>query len=244
VTDPNFSESFIAIPDSGWYFQKWNSGDGFFCGGSNEPTCTLSFKGSEDSKAVEDMVASSEVFYIMPVFKQLPDTITVDGKQWYQPYFFTGLSWDDINAVCPAGECAGVLNGYDMNGWTWASIEDVNALFNYYLGGELTPQSCTLSGSKPLGPGPDGCVEDSENAWASAFYSDGWRPIPTYRSLFSRGVTGWMRDLSKSGEIYSGGIYGGINTPAGIFDAAYTDYPSSLVPFVDAEVGGWFYRTP
>lgn len=29
---------------------------------------------------------------------------------------------------------AGVLNGYNMTGWTWASVEDMNALLNKYGG--------------------------------------------------------------------------------------------------------------
>ncbi len=133
VSDPYFSETFKAVPDEGWYFEKWNSGDSFFCGGSPDPNCTLSFEGQEESKAVEDMVASSEVFFLMPVFRPYPeDIITVNGNEWLQPALFTNLSWNDINAVCPAGVCSGELNGYDMTGWTWASIDDVNALFNSY----------------------------------------------------------------------------------------------------------------
>ena len=56
----------------------------------------------------------------------------VDGREWLQPADFTYLSWNDINAVCPEGACAGTLNDHDMTGWTWASVDDVNALFNAY----------------------------------------------------------------------------------------------------------------
>lgn len=147
VTDPDFSETFKAVPDEGWYFQKWNSGDRFFCGGSTYSTCLLSFQGFEESKAVEHMVASSETFYLMPVFKPYKDVITVDGKEWLQPAFFTTFSWNEINDVCPEGACSGFLYDYDsthcfaaicagysdnMTGWTWASSDDVNTLFNSY----------------------------------------------------------------------------------------------------------------
>ena len=98
VTDPNFFETFTAVPDEGWYFHRWNSGNGFFCGGSTDLTCTLSFQGHEESKAVEDMVASSEGFYLMPVFRPGQDIITVDGKEWLQPNLFTNISWHDIKA--------------------------------------------------------------------------------------------------------------------------------------------------
>ena len=105
----------------------------------------LSFEGHEDSEAVEEMVASSEMFYLMPIFKAYQDIIKVDGKEWLQPALFTNLSWNDINAVCSAdtGVCSGVLNDYEVTGWTWASVDDVNALFNHYIGRD------------ELGPGPD-----------------------------------------------------------------------------------------
>jgi hypothetical protein len=129
VTDANFSETFTAVPAEGWYFAKWNSGDRFFCGGSTDPRCPLSSQGHEESKAVEDMVASSEVFYIMPVFKQFTDTVTVDGKEWLQPKDFINYSYNEVSAVCPAGACSGSLPGstFDLTGYTWASIDDMDS---------------------------------------------------------------------------------------------------------------------
>jgi hypothetical protein len=73
----------------------------------------------------------------------ITDTVTVDGKVWAQPNLFIGVSWDQINAVCPGGVCTGMLNGYAITGWTFASADDVNALFNYYIG------------APDMGPGPD-----------------------------------------------------------------------------------------
>ncbi|MDZ7781793.1 MAG: hypothetical protein U5K56_02220 [Halioglobus sp.] len=35
------------------------------------------------------------------------------------------------------------MNGYDLRGWNWASVDDTNALFNHYLVNEK------------VGPGPD-----------------------------------------------------------------------------------------
>jgi hypothetical protein len=165
VTDPNFSESFTAIPDTGWHFEKWNSGDGFLCAGSTDHTCTLSFQGHEESKAVEAMVASPETFYLMPIFKPYTSVITVNGKQWAQAGFFLNLTWDQINAVCPAGKCKdnGSLNGIDMTGWTWASIDDVKALFNVYIGYDA------------LGPEADS-FDDLTGEALERFFEDGLRP--------------------------------------------------------------------
>ena len=185
VTDPNFSETFTAIPDADWYFEKWNSGGGFFCGGSTKPTCALSFQGHEDSQAVEDMVKSPQVFYLMPIFTQSPSIIEVEGKQWYQPDLFSNLSWDDINEVCPKGACSGKLKGQDVTGWKWATIDDMNALFNHYIGANV------------LGPGPDRILLDwGDSEAVTAFYNDGWRSsFSGEEDLVDWGVTqGWVSD--------------------------------------------------
>jgi hypothetical protein len=137
VSDTNYTETFTAVPNSGWAFVKWNSGGGFFCQGSTDPICVISGEGAEENQAIEAIVESDETFYIMPMFvlsQPIMVTVSVDGKEWTQTPF--PASWDQINAVCPppAGVCGSGarLNGYDMSGWTWASIEDVDALFNAY----------------------------------------------------------------------------------------------------------------
>jgi hypothetical protein len=139
VRDPDFSDTFTAVPDEGWYFQKWNSGKRFFCGSSTKPTCTLSFQGYEESKEVADIVASSEVFYLMPIFKPSEITsvdgkITVNGKEWLQTDSFAGYLYDQVRAVCPAGVCSGFLPGspIDLTGYTWASSDEFYALSEAY----------------------------------------------------------------------------------------------------------------
>ena len=226
VDDQYFAESFTAVPDTDWYFKKWNSGDGFFCGGSTDPTCTLSFQGHEESKGVADMVASSETFYLMPVFRPYPDIITVDGKEWLQPYLFTNLTWNDINAVCPEGICAGNLNGYDMTGWTWASADDLNALFNHYIGSDI------------LGPGPDFTADFpgvSESSVFSDFFGDGWHESARVPEHNVRILRGWLLStdeiLAYQGEVFAEGVYEITGT-----------FNSGASMEVDSESGGWFYR--
>ncbi len=112
--------------------------------------------------------------------------VMVNGRQWYQPTLFKGVGWNAINAVCPAGVCinGGVLNGHDMTGWTWASVEDMNSMFNFYIAGSSQPV---------MGPGP------------SSSYGSYIPPEP-YRTLYQDGfiptgegdstiLYGWSRDL-------------------------------------------------
>jgi len=143
VTDTNFAESFTAVPDSGWYFQKWNSGDRLLCGDSHNPDCELGFNGPVGDKA-EKLVASSETFYLMPVFRQIePDMITkegrsvvVDGIEWLQPVDFVNYSCPEIGMACPNRVCSGTLPGntIDLTGYRWASSDEVYQLFNVYDG--------------------------------------------------------------------------------------------------------------
>ncbi|MFT4520645.1 MAG: hypothetical protein ACI9JM_003049 [Halioglobus sp.] len=79
----------------------------------------------------EAIVASDTTCYIMPVFKESLPTIIANVAEWAQPEEFGALSWDEINVVCPAGVCTGTLKGFDMTGWTWATVDDVSVLFRF-----------------------------------------------------------------------------------------------------------------
>lgn len=234
VTDPNFSESFTAVPEEGWYFHRWNLGYGFFCGGSTDPTCTLSFQGYEESEGVENMVASSELFYLMPVFGENSNIVEVDGKEWLQPLLFLNLSWNDIDAICPnlTGICDGVLNGYNLTGWTWASIDDANTLFNYYIG------------YNAMGPGPDIFFDSPGSTWANAFFSDGWLATTGYDGV-ERLTVGWLRGLDIINPDVSLGVEGVMGKDADLegstIDGASTR--GSRRTMKRGAFGGWFYRT-
>jgi len=156
VTDPNFSETFDAVPDKGWYFHKWNYGHRFFCSGSTDPTCTLSFQGHEDSKEVANMVASDETFYLMPVFKRTSGYPPIVGgnKEWLEPADFLGYSPRQVETICPppSGACSGFLpnSSVDLTGYYWASLADIAELLN-----GMRPYDSPISGSDLVDPFPD-----------------------------------------------------------------------------------------
>jgi hypothetical protein len=151
------------------------------------------------------------------------NAVTVADKEWLQPDLFLNLSWNDINAVCPEGECSGTLNGYDMTGWTWASVEDMNALFNFYIGSDV------------LGPGPDSYFDSYQTAWAPAFFSDGWRQ--TFQIDFDdqtrwRVIYGRYRENDSACLIDSDALLDGMDV------ASTRGRGDCRTP------GAWFYRTP
>lgn len=140
----NDDQIFIAIPNSDWYFHKWQAGERFLCGNSALPECHLDFEWIEDNPDFPEIFESAGLFYLMPVFKDYPRvtlgteprTITADGvKQvWLQPADFIDYSYEQIAQVCPNGVCSGTLSesSIDLAGFFWASSEDVSLLFLAY----------------------------------------------------------------------------------------------------------------
>jgi hypothetical protein len=238
VNDTNFNETFTAVPDPGWYFKKWNSGEGFLCSKSTGPTCVVSSEAAEGLPAFEALIASSATFYMMPIFEEatpIADTIIVNGIRWAQVDLFTNLSWAQINAVCPAGVCAGLLNGHNMTGWTWASVEDINALFNHYIGSDaLDSNTGYYSGG------------GWDSWWANAFRNDGWRgymlsPEPQVLYL----TQGWLRDKYNAQDGSTARLIDVLFDDQGFLsgDSIFT-FESSEINQAGASLGGWFYRTP
>lgn len=228
VTHTDYWRHFIAHPNAGWVFDRWQAGDSFLCGDRRLPICIVSLRSLEEETA-EKIISSSETAYIMPIFRRAKDIIEVDGKEWYQPYLFVGLSWNEINDVCPDGTCTGMLNGQDMTGWTWASVKDMNDLFNYYFGW------------KRLGPGPDStkCISCLNKLKSSVLWG-GFAPTSIFVfNDYVRQISGWTKN--------------GLNTVTSqAFTARWEENSSADRQFISTQVrtrkdysaGAWFYRLP
>jgi hypothetical protein len=111
--------------------------------------------------------------------------VTVNGQEWLQPRDFLNLSWNTIAAVCNSttGDCgSGALGeAANMDTWTWASTDDVNALFNFFLSGD------------PLGPGPSQ-TQAPLNTFFPDFFAAGFLPTGTGITLL-----GFTRETCTSG---------------------------------------------
>lgn len=69
VTDAQFSETFTAVPKPGYAFVKWRAGDGHLCANSTNPVCNVTNVGSEGIPEIEAVIASDEMFYLVPEFE-------------------------------------------------------------------------------------------------------------------------------------------------------------------------------
>ncbi len=152
--------------------------------------------------------------------------VNVGGSEWMQVTDTAGFSWDDISAVCdPAtGTCSSkLLSGtVNLSGWTWASAEEVGALFSM-----LTPH-------------PGGITDYSEtgSAWAPAFLS---MFSPTLDGSVQNFVIGWSRTLFVPGISFAyAPVVQDLLDPADLDRADVGPIFDGSVP--DPLVGGWFYR--
>jgi len=223
-----YDETYFAAPRTGWQFEGWEN----YCTDSVVNECSFSVSsGTVFQFWGETVPALIAVFTPIATGMPVTDTIIANGFEWAQVEQFDNLSWNDINAVCSGGPCApgGVLKGYDMTGWNWASVNDVNALFNFYLGSPF-----------PLGPGPD-TYSEPDAAWVGAFYADGWEE--TILDFQQKTLIGWVRDPLETNPL------GAAHTP--LIQDALTDGFSDTAQTIGASnktskggyLGAWLYRS-
>ncbi len=234
VTDTNYTETFTAVPEAGWEFVKWNSGGDFFCADSTNPVCVLSNVGTAGNAGIEAIIASDKAYYIMPIFQQRTfSTINADGKEWAQTDVFWGLNWNEVDAVCPestGGVCNGVLNGYEVTGWIWASNSDVEALYSSY---GISP---------PMSPANQQ-VNEFGSLWAPAFFAAGW---VSYNDgspeMFEwSGSQGWVRDSVDSSDANWADIVDFIDESIGLPDSARSGRVLAKT-YAAGRLGAWIYR--
>jgi len=240
VVDFYFDENFAAVPADGYAFKAWRKGDRRFCGNDPKPCHLLTtvFTGDWVPAIQEFLDSSDEVFYLEPIFAPKGDIIPVNGREWLQPDLFIGLTWNQINAACPDGVCNGLLAGRDVTGWTWATIQDVAALFNYYIG-------------RPVFVGDVDSfrlLQEIDSAWAPAFFNTGWRP--TFKQTGLEEVYGTTRSIAYTDQNAAVFYRAGITDLATV---AYTevgvvgDYAQArglgyVTALPASPTGAWLYR--
>jgi hypothetical protein len=170
----------------------------------------------------------------------ITDTITAGEREWAQVDVFSGISWEDVDAACPAGVCSGTLghNGvdYDMDGWEWASVDSVSSLFNYYLGGPFMSGPSSAEG--------DGITESFFDAgWRATVDNGGSPAVQTSPSWI--GLFGWTSTIVPGTGIYLGGALDLEFNFSGVEDFYTTDAIDEFSNFFLGQsygAGAWFSR--
>ena len=149
--------------------------------------------------------------------------VIVGDKEWRQLTETHGLDWYQVSSVCSqlSGECDGAVGLVSFTGWTWASVFDVMALFNDYIGSDvLGPTLWTATGT----------YTDTDSLWAPQFFSD-FQPNrleAPYPFAFGTSRSSVLRSA------YAPLIY---DSPT--IDRAYIDNVSS---YAVTNTGYWLYR--
>lgn len=250
IDDLDFSDSFTAIPNSGYIFHSWQAGIGLICGGSTNPTCPISNIAYAGVTELELAVSTGLIGYAIPIFQFVGidtdndgvkdfrdedddndgildaddpcpnnpapscggDTITANGKVWYQADQFRGVSWDDVNQACSGGPCEGQVGGVVLNGWTWASDTDVAELFEFYES-QYAVSDCPLI---------DGLITEGWDATDSTGFGGALRAY----------LAGWTSNGTSSSNSY---------TLAGLNDECSFRVSPGINPD-EGTVGAFFYQ--
>lgn len=172
-------------------------------------------------------VAVSQAAWAVPI----TDTVIVGTQEWAQVSLFSNVSWNAVSTQCPGGVCSAssTLNGYDLSGWNWASVDAVQSLFN------------TFTGQTNLAPNQ---YFEINSTWA-----------PLFMSLFtpssanpdgSSSVHGWSStaDLDGLGEAYAPAMLHSVNVgipPIPPADMALGNITRSK-DYTSPSFGAWFLR--
>lgn len=71
------------------------------------------------------------------VFSATANAAIIDGKDWFQPASLLGMSPNEVSTACDGitGACNGQLNGIDVSGAKWASVEEVQDMIGTFWPG-------------------------------------------------------------------------------------------------------------
>lgn len=61
--------------------------------------------------------------------------VLIDGKDWREPIETVNITYNQLATAClPAGTCTGNIGTVSLDGWTWASVAEIEAMLKSYFG--------------------------------------------------------------------------------------------------------------
>lgn len=151
------------------------------------------------------------------------------GREWRQLPTTTNLSWSQVAQVCPTDgqtPCAGSIGSNSLDGWTWATREQVRELFGYFDSRILTQD--TLQGPEYL-------------VSALTFLGGGYI-TPTSAFYTTTGgylyAAGWVADQNEDGTA----AIASASAQYPVFDAHWSVAGANVPTFTSQFVGVWLFR--
>ena len=169
-----------------------------------------------------------------PCWAEYPDG---NGREWRQVLATKGIAWADLAAACPlrdSAPCSGMVSGVDLNGWTWASREQVKALFNTLLS--------DLPGATPGHKLTDavGSLAGPRYYWlAASLLTSAFEPTHRWPGNYGMGIliSGMTSTVDKSGHAVLGSFGYGHDMVSLEGHFAVQPMPAAL-PYA----GAWLWR--
>jgi len=167
-------------------------------------------------------VAATQTVSAAPI----TETVNIAGQEWAQVNLFTNTSWNTLNTQCPGSVCTATstINGYDLAGWTWASNQTVQTMFNVFTG------QFTLAPTFYL---------ESNSTWAPKFLS---YFFPTSTTVFLRRVWGLSSTDTEFDSSFAPRVddYFTVIRPDETCSACYAHYKD----LPNSNTGAWMVRDP
>lgn len=118
--------------------------------------------------------------------------VVVGDREWRQLTDTINLAWSEVASVCSTttGACSGSIGPVSFDGWTWASIEDVQELFEQLIKPDSV-QFPTIQSDYAAANDPD---------IRAALGPGGFTPVPAGFGPIRTG--GWTRSVYLFAPIY------------------------------------------
>ena len=174
------------------------------------------------------------------------------GREWRQLYETTGLSWNQVDSVCPrdgATPCSGTVGGKNLTGWVWGTDAQVLELLSEYAPQLQTADPPSLSGPEYIGEaigflGVMRWTVDHTTTYSHSEWTGGWT-ASTDASETPIGAGAAFSFPPATGQIGLGPVGTEMNPYRGVFlwRTAGLDYsPPVINPVLEGTTGknGWY----
>lgn len=165
----------------------------------------------------------------VPGFAQSGSVAYIDsqGRQWRQVDLTAGHSWNAVAAVCPTDgvtPCAGSLGAVQVDGWVWATQQDVLELF-----AEFSPAVAKT-----------GAVSGPQYFFAGFGLLTSFNPTFSVQTTFNSelGLWGWTSTTGAGSKAIAPGITAQTNPASGALNANLLSPRNEA----DADRGVWLYK--
>ncbi len=160
--------------------------------------------------------------------------VVIGTKAWRQVTDTTNVSWNNLDVIydTTTGELdtgTTTAGGHEFSGWTWASAEDVAAMFTESDG----PGGLSIT--------HPGTVLEDNSSWAPAFLA---MFNPTWISSNFDTVWGLSRTLDTPTTVFAPRLFNENNPPLFTTDGATTSQITVDTGDRFTTIGVWLYQVP